>query len=163
MNTQLRLGKMGKAVGGLLSCATVLGFLVSGAVADKGGAPTAEAMPAAVRRAIAQRMVDHGARASALVQSALVLDYGLVEENAKAFAEAKQLGRPAPGEQNTLAAAVPSRFFDLQDQLKTQAKALSAAAHRHDDTQMGHALGQTLQTCIACHSTYLWRQSTSAE
>ncbi len=120
-------------------------------------APASERLPAPVRRAIGLRMVNHGTDLGTLVNAAIILDLESVEFHAREIANEPTLSRPMPGEADTLSAAVPKRFFDLQDQLKLQAKALAEAAHQRDKNKVAHTFGQIAETCMVCHSEYMWQ------
>jgi cytochrome c556 len=104
-------------------------------------------------------MVDHSGDLNALMDSMLMLDYQFVEQTARKVAAAPALPRPVHGETNTLSASVPTRFFDLQDLLTKQLKALADAAHARDSVKSAHAFSQITETCVSCHSEFMWQSS----
>jgi len=118
---------------------------------------SSERLPTPVRRAISLRMVNHGSNLTNMVNAAIILDLESVEYHAKEIGTEPTLSRPAAGEVDTLSAAVPKRFFDLQDQLKQQAKALGDAAHQRDKTRVSHTFAQLAETCMTCHSEFMWQ------
>ena len=124
---------------------------------------TADPLAPPVRRAIALRMKNHGADLNALLSAVIILDHQAVENRARSIGETPMLPRPAPSEINTLNAAVPERYFSFQDQFAKQAKALADAAHRRDDAKMAHAFSQLTETCVGCHSAFMWRVASSGE
>jgi cytochrome c556 len=135
------------------------GFLL---LLKSGGAPVAtaaptDALPPAARQAIARQMAEHSSKLTTLLTAVLLLDHDQVRRYASDIANAPMVARPLPGEKDTVIAQIPKRFFDLQDQLATQGKALAEAAGRHDDAQMGAAFGRLTDTCVTCHAVYLWK------
>jgi len=116
-----------------------------------------DALPPAARQAISRQMVEHASKLGTLLTAVLLLDHDQVRRYASDIASAPMVARPLPGEKDTVIAQIPKRFFELQDQLATQAKALSEAAGRHDDAQMGAAFGKVTDTCVTCHAAFLWK------
>jgi cytochrome c556 len=107
-------------------------------------------------------MANHASELTTLLDAILVLDHQAVEDRANKIAAAPTLSRPGAGETNTLNATVPSKFYDLQERMVAQAKLLGEAAHQKDDGKMGKAFGQMAETCVACHSAYLFQPQGSA-
>jgi cytochrome c556 len=141
-----------------LFCGFLLLMNTSGGSAPAAsGATQTDPLSQAARAAISQRMTGHANQLSQLLKAVLVLDREAVQEYANAIHDSTTLGRPVPGENDTLNSSIPKRFFDLQDQLAKNAKTLSEAARRHDDVQMGTAFGQLTATCVACHAAYMWK------
>jgi len=141
---------------------TFLALLAGGASPPAAPAQTTNELPgdqlsSTVRRAIGKRMAHHSANLGDLLKAVLILDRDGVQERVKAITDAPKLARPAPGETDTLNAAVPPRFFELQDAMVKRAIAVSDAAKKRDDLQMGKAFGQLTEACVACHSVYLWK------
>lgn len=112
-------------------------------------------LPVQAREAMSERMQRHGADMVFLMGSVLLLDHGEAEHLAEKLAAEPRMGRPAPGERDTLNALMPGRFFELQDELSVRARAVADAARSNDDARLARAYGQLAETCVACHSTYL--------
>ncbi len=104
---------------------------------------------------LTQRMGSHASDLDWLVQAAIVLDYSAVETSANNLIGSTRLPRPADGETGTLSSRLPKRFFNLQDRLVQDARAVATAARANDPKQLGLAVGDLIQTCVACHSSYL--------
>ena len=117
------------------------------------GAPSY--LSALARQLLTQRMVRHGRDMLALVQSVLLLDRETTQRLAAEIAAEPRLTRPIAGGADDVNAALPERFFVLQDELKSRAVELAEAARAADDTRLAARLGEVTQTCVSCHSTYL--------
>lgn len=52
------------------------------------------------------------------------------------------------------AAKLPPRFFELQDELKKRASALSAAAKANEMSGTLEKYGQLMENCMACHAAF---------
>jgi hypothetical protein len=85
----------------------------------------------------------------------VLLHYEEVEELAQMIADEPKLGRPAPGDDTSLNAMLPSGFFMYQDALTEHAKELAEAARAKQDASLGKAFGALSETCVGCHSAYL--------
>jgi cytochrome c556 len=134
--------------------------LIAGA-ALLGSAPTLHlpepaSFPAAAREALHQRMSQHADQLEWLLSAALMLNYDLAATAATRLAEDPKLARPRPGDVDTLNAALPKGFFDLQERMVKQARAVAAAARTHDDARIAKTVGRLTETCVACHSVYLY-------
>jgi hypothetical protein len=79
----------------------------------------------------------------------------VVIESADRIASAPKLARPVAGGQDDLNAALPERFFLLQDDLHSRAGALVDAARAKNDKRLGQAFGRLTETCVECHSAYV--------
>jgi hypothetical protein len=112
-------------------------------------------LPPEAREMLTRRMLRHAQDMSYLVNGVVLLEHDVVLELSERMAAEPRLGRPAPGEQGTLGALLPSRFFDLEDELRERARALGEAARAKDDTGLVHAYGQLVGTCVSCHALYL--------
>jgi hypothetical protein len=84
----------------------------------------------------------------------MVLDYRSIDERAAKISSDANLARPLTADATELNTALPERFFDLQDQLKARAAALSAAAARNDALAVADAYGKLSETCVSCHASY---------
>lgn len=107
------------------------------------------------RAMLAQKMESHGLGLMRLVADVVLLSYADVETAAHEIADQPGLARPRPDAPDTLNDQLPTRFFDLQDQLRTRASVLADAAKRQNDADMSAAFARVTETCVACHSAYL--------
>lgn len=107
------------------------------------------------RQLLKTRMQRHGADTLALLQSVLLLDHPTVQRLATELAAEPRLTRPIAGGEDDLNAALPERFFVLQDELRSRALDLAEAARRPDNAQLSDRLGELTKTCVSCHATYL--------
>ena len=58
------------------------------------------------------------------------------------------------GDATELASALPATFFDLQDELRAQARTLGDAAEEQNPFHVANAYGRLSETCVRCHATY---------
>lgn len=107
------------------------------------------------RQLLKQRMQRHGGQMLALVQSVLFLDHETTRRLAAELAAEPRLTRPIAGGADDLNAALPERFFVLQDELRSRALELVAATRKPGTPDLPRRLGEVTQTCVACHATYL--------
>jgi hypothetical protein len=114
-----------------------------------------EWLPDEVREMLSQRMQRHSRTMVFLLMDVVTLSHEDTVEEAEAIADEPRFGRPAPGEKGTISALLPARFFELEDQLRVQAKALAAAARASDDARLVRVYGELTQTCVSCHTVYL--------
>ncbi len=107
------------------------------------------------RQLLKQRMKRHGRDMLSLVQSVLFLDRESTQRLASEVAKEPRLTRPIAGGADDVNAALPERFFVLQDELRSRALDLQTASSGPDNAQLALRLGEMTQTCVNCHSTYL--------
>jgi hypothetical protein len=112
--------------------------------------------PASARKMLDQRMNEHADQLEWLLSAALMLNYDLAETAATNLANDPKLAGPSAGDLDTLNALLPKKFFMLQAQLAERARDVAAAAKTHDNGKLGRALGRLTETCVACHSVYLY-------
>ncbi len=117
--------------------------------------PEPDYMPPLARQLLRQRMQSHGRDQSRLVIAVTLLERDVVKSIATDVANEPRLVRPTPEARDELNAALPERFFVLQDALRLRAKDLAAAAENKDDAALAKAFGQLVETCVSCHSAYL--------
>jgi hypothetical protein len=119
---------------------------------------TSSRIPEAARQLVWQRMQGHGADMTMLLWSLLFLDYEGTTELSRSIVEPPRLARPI--DDSTLNAQIPSEFFALQDQLIVRAEHLAelAAAPSRDVAAIARAYGQLTETCVRCHSTFLYER-----
>jgi cytochrome c556 len=111
-------------------------------------------LPKQARAILRQRMASHARDMGDLVSSIMVLDYEQIRERALELATDASFARPLTGDATELNAALPARFFQHQDELKQQARALAGAATVMKAFDVAEAYGQLAQTCVRCHATY---------
>ncbi len=107
------------------------------------------------RQILRRRMERHGKDMTHMMSAVVLLKRDVVETLAQALAGEPRITRPLPDSRDDLNAALPERFFVLQDELRDRARTLADAARSKDDKQLGEAFSRLTQTCIACHSTFL--------
>ncbi len=115
-------------------------------------------LPQIMQDTLSARMGRHGEVMSFLLQDVVLLQYESAEELAETLAEEPQLGRPHPSDHTSLNALLPPSFFVYQDRLKERAQALAEAARTRDDGRLGRAFGALTETCVGCHSAYLYEE-----
>jgi cytochrome c556 len=111
-------------------------------------------LPGPARQILRTRMVSHASDMGQLMTAIMVLKYSEVRERADAIAGDANLSRPLTGDATELNSLLPERFFQHQDDLRRQARALSAAAARMNAKEVATAYGALSETCVHCHATY---------
>ncbi len=112
-------------------------------------------LSATARALIRQKMANHSKQMTELVWAVVFLDYRETAELAKAIALEPRLARPTSGDATELNSALPPRFFELQDQLRSRAQRLEANARLQDASTVAKSYGALAETCVACHDAYL--------
>jgi len=107
------------------------------------------------RATLRRRMERHGQDMVQLLLSMTMLQHDVARQAAQRIAAEPTVDRPAVGGEDELGAALPERFFTLQLQLRSRAKAIAEDARKRDDAALGKAFGQLAETCVQCHSAYL--------
>lgn len=118
---------------------------------------TPDHIPDAVRSALHQRMERHGNDMVDLSWSVVLLKYDLVERLAARIASEPPVARSLGDVETPINAALPTRFFELQDQLLAQTKQLAAAAQANEPDRLATAYAGVAGTCVTCHALYLAR------
>jgi hypothetical protein len=108
-----------------------------------------------VRTALHKRMERHGNDMVDLSWSVVLLKYDLVARLARHIADEAPLGRPLNEVDTHINAALPPRFFELQDQLMAATKMLESAATAGDPDRLARTYSSVAQTCVTCHALYL--------
>ena len=93
-----------------------------------------------------------------LMMAVTLLQYDVAKDAATRIEQEPRLTRPVAGGEGDVNAALPERFFVLQDELRTRTKQLREAATRRDDQALATAYGRLTATCVECHSAYLHKQ-----
>ena len=127
----------------------------SGAAQTSGSLPEPTWLPTEAREMLSARMDRHGEVMMMLLVSVMTLQHSDTELLAEQVAAEPRIGRPATGEQGTIGALLPPRFFTLQDELVDRAHAVANAARANDNSRIVRAYGQLAETCVSCHSVYL--------
>ena len=108
-----------------------------------------------LRKVLDKRMEHHGTAAMGLTVSVVLLAHDDVAELALKIADAPGLSRMREGQEDTLNALLPQRFFMFQDQLKRRARDLADVAAKRDNEKIHAAFSRLTQTCMGCHAVYL--------
>lgn len=117
--------------------------------------PVATWLPAEARNLLKARMERHGEDMTFLLPSVVLLSYRWAEGLTERIAAEPRLARPGAGDADSLNARLPERFFQLQDEVRAKAQAVSEAARARDDARLARTFGELTQTCVACHALYL--------
>jgi hypothetical protein len=127
--------------------------------ADKQSPPSSlgkpDYLPEQARSLLRQKMERHGQDARDLMYGVTLLQYDVARAAAKHISAEPRIIRPLPGGEADLNALLPERFFVLQDEARLRARAVSEAAEKRDDKALAESYGRLVETCVACHSTYL--------
>lgn len=107
------------------------------------------------RQMLRRRMERHGRDTATLFLAVVTLQRVVVAELAKDLAAEPRIVRPLPDSMDDLNAALPERFFVLQDELRDRARDLEKAALVGTDDELSARMASLTQTCVACHSAYL--------
>ncbi len=99
-----------------------------------------------------RKMKNHGADARQLALDVALLEWDAARKHAQEISAQPRVDRNAGGKEG--AAELTPAFFDLQDQLRTRANELDAAAGRHDPKATAAAYGALLDTCATCHAVF---------
>jgi hypothetical protein len=117
--------------------------------------PTVERLSDGARAAVRTQMHSHARAMMALVSTVTTLDYEAAAAAATELLTEPTLARPLTGDASELNAALPPRFFALQDQLRGQLAGIAAAARARQPDELASAFAATVQTCVHCHDAYL--------
>lgn len=107
------------------------------------------------RQLLRRRMERHGRDLNQLATGVVLLRREVVLAIAQTISTEPRITRPLPDTRDELNGALPERFFVLQDEVRERAKALAEAAKSRDDAAVAEAYGRTIQTCVACHVSFL--------
>lgn len=123
-----------------------------------GGLPAPDYLSETARMALRQKMEHHGQDAIDLMMAVTLLQYDVAKDAAARIEQEPRLTRPVAGGEGDVNAALPERFFVLQDEVRTRTKQIRDAATRRDDQALATAYGRLTATCVECHSAYLHKQ-----
>lgn len=110
-------------------------------------------IPAIARQILRTKMVRHDAQMRTLFSRVVMLDDDGVARAAGEIFDEPALARPVAGDE--LNGLLPSRFFALQDELKSRSRRLVAASVAHDHAAMADEFAALAKSCVSCHQVYL--------
>jgi hypothetical protein len=112
-------------------------------------------IPAMARALLKDRMRLHGDDMSDLMWAVLFLDHQSARAIAEDIAATPRFARPTAGDDEILNASLSPEFFDMQDALTEDAKALADAASKGEERRVAELFGRLATTCVRCHVAYL--------
>jgi cytochrome c556 len=117
--------------------------------------PAVGRLPETARAALSAQMKSHARGMMELVSTATVLDYEGVGAGVQRLLAEPRVARPLTGDASELNAQLPARFFELQDQLRTNLQSVAQAAGARDPEALADSFAAATKTCIRCHDAYL--------
>ncbi|HZI10836.1 MAG TPA: cytochrome c [Myxococcus sp.] len=117
--------------------------------------PAPDYLPPEARAALRKKMERHGQAMADLTLSVTLLQYDVASDVAGRIANAPRISRPEAGGEDELSTLLPERFFTLQDEARSRAQAVQAAAQKRDDAALAQSYGRLTETCVTCHAAYL--------
>lgn len=119
------------------------------------GLAAPESLAPLARVLLHSRMQRHGDDLDALLRAVLLLQRPRVVELASQLAAEPSLAHAPADGADTLNAALPPRYFELEDALHREAAALAEAAGAgDDDAALAAHFGRLTQVCVSCHQVY---------
>jgi len=115
--------------------------------------PAPTALPPAARQVLKSKMGRHDTQMRRLVSSVIVLDDDAVARVAGEIFDEPALARPVAGDE--LNGMLPERFFVLQDDLRSRARALVIATQQHNRAALADEFAALTRSCVTCHDAYL--------
>jgi cytochrome c556 len=122
------------------------------ATPDRPGPP--EPLSAPARAILKSRMASHARDMGDLVSAIMILDYKNIGEGADRIAADVNLSRPLTHDATELNAALPEKFFERQDELRAQAKALAQASRELNPYRVAEVYGHLSEACVRCHADF---------
>jgi hypothetical protein len=107
------------------------------------------------RQLLKKKMRRHGSDMTQLFLSSTLLQHEKARVLATDIANEARISRPIAGGEDDLNAALPERFFVLQDEVRSRAKDVAEAARAADNKLLAERFGRLMQTCVECHSAFL--------
>lgn len=108
------------------------------------------------RGLVSTSMEQHAQDMTDLLWAVVFLENTEAAAIADGIAEQPRIARPTnQSARDDVNQSIPDRFFQLQDRLRDDARALSKAAKDGDDAAIAKSFGKLNETCVTCHSTYL--------
>jgi cytochrome c556 len=111
-------------------------------------------IPAPARAVLQTRMASHARDMGDLMTAIMVLDYPRIRTGAEGIAADAGLARPLTGDATELNSMLPEAFFQHQDALRAEARALAAAAEKQSALAVADSYGRLSETCVRCHAAY---------
>ena len=115
--------------------------------------PEPRSLPPAARQVLKSKMGRHDSQMRRLVSAVIVLDDDAVARVAGEIFDEPALARPVAGDE--LNGMLPERFFVLQDDLRSRARALVIATQQRNRVAVADEFAALTRSCVACHDTYL--------
>ena len=138
-----------------LAAALVVWLLPSRRIAPESHLNLAQRLPESARAAVKTQMRTHARGMLELSSTVTVLDYDGARAATERLLQEPRIARPVTGDASELNAALPPRFFTLQDQLRQDLQRLQHDAAARDSNALAGSYAATTRTCIACHDAYL--------
>jgi hypothetical protein len=117
--------------------------------------PAPRWLPVQAREMLAARMQRHGEEMMYLTAMVLTVNYEGAAHLAGHIAEEPRIPRPRVDEHGTISELLPTRFFELQDELNQRAQSMASAARAHEKDAMLTAYSRLTETCVSCHVLYM--------
>ena len=127
--------------------------LVKAVSAPERTTPPIELSPT-VRDLLKSRMASHARDMGQLVSAIMILDYPKIEESAQGIVGDVTLSRPTTNDATELNASLPEVFFERQDALRVEARALVRDAHAMDARRVAADYGHLSEACVRCHADF---------
>jgi len=119
--------------------------------------PVPSRIPASARAQLKAQMQKHGSQMIELLQHVLVLDHDGAAHIAGDVYDQPTIQK---GDKQGIGAYLPPRFFELQEQLRQQARALVLATAQKESVGAAQRFGALTTTCVQCHEAYMFPQGT---
>jgi cytochrome c556 len=113
-----------------------------------------EPLSPAARAILKKRMASHAQDMADLVSAIMLLDYPRIAGKANSIASDVNLSRPLTHDATELNASLPEKFFVHQDNLRTGARSLAAAAGDLDPYRVAAEYGRLSEGCVRCHADF---------
>ncbi|HEX2659102.1 MAG TPA: cytochrome c [Polyangia bacterium] len=107
-----------------------------------------------VRELLKSRMANHTRDMGELVSAIMILDYPRIEERAQGIVSDVSLSRPTTNDATELNASLPEVFFERQDALRAEARALARDAKAQDARRVASDYGHLSEACVRCHADF---------
>lgn len=115
--------------------------------------PEPASLPPAARQVIKSKMGRHDTQMRRLISAVIVLDDDDVARVAGEIFDEPALARPVAGDE--LNGMLPERFFVLQDDLRSRARALVIATQQRNRAALADEFAALTKSCVTCHDAYL--------
>lgn len=119
---------------------------------ERRGPPTP--LPEPARALLKAGMANHARDMAELVSAIMILDYPRIASEADRIAGDIRLSRPVTLDATEVNSALPETFFQHQDALRMQARALAEDARSLDAYRVAADYGHLSESCVRCHSEF---------